>query len=325
MTVFSGNPNDLRDSIAYELSAIEYLRSTLHLHDEAPVGSTTVTLGDLTPEGELRRAVSMVGRSDMSGTAVRAALSRLRPLAFSASFKLQDMVAEWLLRANGVSDWQFSKKLAAYDKLLGSGSLASPPLLAANSPVSKAFWELYRFLVPFRGTVMHSGGVLVRSDGTVSITKDSRALDFTSTQQASYMRAMCLIGKILSAQLSSNAFVKSLIESDLCELAVHHKQPGLTVTYSRLASLEVEVPPSHVRAAPVAFEVDFDQLRRTMEKTYGVGNTARIYFCATIRASSGDQHFRWGLPFEAIPSGIVTLQEGDPQYDGFLTISVVSS
>ena len=42
MTLFSGIPSDLCDAVAYELDAIEYLRTTLHEHDETPVGGVTL-------------------------------------------------------------------------------------------------------------------------------------------------------------------------------------------------------------------------------------------------------------------------------------------
>lgn len=267
----------------------------------------------------------MVARADVSGNAVRAALSRFRPLAFSASFKLQDMIAEWVLRANGVSDWQFSKKLDAYDRLLGAGHLTSPQLLPSGSPVSSAFWELYRFLVPFRGTVVHSGGVLLQSDGTVSVRKGHQVLHLTPDQQASYMRAMCLLAQILSEQLTETAFLRALIESDLSELAPHHGVSGLAASYSRLAALEVQVPASHIRSPPVAFDIDFGALRGVMARTYSVGNTAKLFLSTTLTATIGPQELTWNIPFEFVPDGVVTIQQGDPQWDRFLSISGLAS
>jgi hypothetical protein len=324
MSSFQGSHQDLDDAVAYELSAIEYLRSTLYGHDEDPVGSVQVTLGKVTPDGTLCRTIGVVGRADISGTAVRAALGRFRPLAFSASFKLQDMIVEWILRANGATDWRFSRKLAAYDRLVQNGTLTTPALLASSSPVSKAFWELYRFLVPYRGTVVHSGGVTLQTDGTVSISKGATTLTLTPSQQASYMRSMCVIAKILSARLSTNAFLEALIESDLSDLALHHKQLGLQPTYARLASLQVHVPPAQVRSDPLAFDVDFDQLRNTMDASFTIGTGARVFFSASILAVVGAQQFRWEVPFECIPSGSATIQHGDAQWDSFLTISATS-
>ncbi len=322
MASFSGKPADLYDAIAYELSAIEYLRSTLHYQNERSLDSIAVTLGDLTSNGELKINFRAVAYASMSNNAVRSALDRLRPLAFSASFKLQDMIVEWILRANNVTDWPFSKKLKSYDQLRTLASLREPMFFAAHASLSRAFWELYRFLVPFRGTVVHSGGVLLQSDGTVSITKDSHTLDFTSMQQASYMRAMCLIAKILSAKLPSNSYLESLIESDLFMLQNYHNQAGLIVNKAHIARLEVEVPISQVaQRTPLAFDVDFDLLRRTMEKAYKIQNTDRLYFSVTIHVQDNNRQYLWNFPIEAIPNKLVSLQEGDPQYDRFLTIS----
>lgn len=317
---FTGIPSELRDVIGYEQSALDYLRATLEGQDEAPAGRTAVTLGNRTQQGELCRAISSVARCDMSGTAVRAALARLRPLAFSAAFKLQDMIVEWILRANGHSAWPFKKKLEAYDQLVATNALVSPLQLATQTAVATAFWELYRFMVPFRGAVVHTGGVDLQSDGTVTIAKGATVLNLTARQQASYTRAMCLLGKMLSEQVETNTFFLGLVESDLEELTAYHKQPGLRRTAPRLAVLEVDVPPSMVQANPVAFEVDFDELRQVMESTYTVGNAAQVHFSATISATIGNRRFRWELPFENVPPGLVTMREGDPQFDAFLKI-----
>src|SRR5690606_16505962 len=179
MTHFSGNPTDLLDAIQYEVSVIDYLRFTLYGQREMVGDGMSLVVGDVLPDGEPRRHVYLRASMSISDGAVRSALDRLRPLAFSAAFKLQDMIAEWILRANGVTDWPFSKKLAGYDKLKATGTLVQPNPFATNSSVSMAFWELYRFLVPFRGTVVHSGGVVLEPDGTISITRGADVLRFS--------------------------------------------------------------------------------------------------------------------------------------------------
>jgi hypothetical protein len=166
----TGSPSDLADAVAYELNAIEYVRGTLHGQSEHPAGRTTLMLDDMTPDGELRRTVSVGMHTSMSEDAVRAALNVFRPLAFSASFKLQDMIVEWILRANGVVEWRFSKKLSAYDSLSAAGTLIHPSFFAARPLLAGAFWELYRFLVPFRGSVV-LGWREIEADGTVSIVR----------------------------------------------------------------------------------------------------------------------------------------------------------
>ena len=193
---------------------------------------------------------------------------------------------------------------------------------AKHASFSRAFWELYRFLKKYRDEVVHSRGVVLRSDGTVSITKNDETLYFTSLQQASYMRAMCLIAKILSAQLSSKPCLESLIESDLFMLQNYHKQTGLTVNGVHIAKLGVEVPISQVaQRTPLAFDVDFDLLRRTMEKACNIQSTKRLYFSVTIHVNNDNRQYVWDFPSEEIPDKLVRLQECDPSYNRFLKIS----
>ena len=318
---FPGDPQDLCERVAYELSAVEYLRVSLHSQSEEAIGGTTVTLGDLTPSGELKRIVSAHAVFRMSDDAVRAALDRIRPLAFSAAFKLQDMVAEWVLRANGTTDWPFSKKLKAYDDLRIAGTLIEPPFFAEHGHLSRAFWELYRFLVPFRGTVVHAGGVVLAQDGTVSVTKDRQTLHLSPDEQAAYMRATCLTAKILTEQVTRDTFLQELIESDLLVLQKYHGQQGLTVHEAKLGAITVHVPASRISEhAPVVVDIDFDLLRRTMEKDRAVGPKGRVYFSASILVPNAGRLLTWELPFENVPQGVVRLREGDPVYDPFLSI-----
>ncbi len=324
MGTFSGIPNDLEDAVAYELDAIEYLRATLFGQSEAPVGGASLTLGDMTEDGHQKMGVSVhVVGAGLSQGGARDALDRLRPLAFSAAFKMQDMIAEWILRANGVKDWPFSKKLAGYDKLRAGGCLIEPPLFAQQPLLARAFWELYRFFVPFRGTVVHSGGLALRQDGTIEITRDSKLLCLTPVEQGSYMRAMCIITKVLLGLVRLDPFLETLIEGDLLELENYHGQKGFTVRCTRLATLAVDVPPSHiVTQQPLSVEIDFDHLRRSIERAHSPGSDGRLYFSVAIAVHADAREAVWELPVESVPNGKVTLREGDSKYDRYLRVTV---
>jgi hypothetical protein len=321
--MFTANPSDLSDAIAYELQAIDYVRGTLSGQSEAADGGTSVVLGDLRPDGMLRRDLRMICRAGFSGgEAVRSSLGRFRPLAFSAAFKIQDMVAEWILRANGENEWAFRKKLSAYDRLRIQGLLSEPPLFSGNMLLAHAFWELYRFLVPFRGTVVHSGGVKLDVDGTVSVTKGPQTIHFSPTEQSSYMRAVCLIAKILSDQLSRNDYLERMIEGDLSELEKYHSQAGLALRHDRYEAITAHVPPSLVlEKSPLCVRVDFSQLRRTMEETHPADTGGKLFFAVRVEAVVETSRYVWQLPVEAVPDGLANLSEGDGRYDKFLQIS----
>ena len=265
----------------------------------------------------------MSATASFSERAVRAALDRLRPLAFSATFKLHDMIAEWILRANGVSDWAFAKKTAAYDKLVVANMLREPALLVANPPIARAFSDLYKFLIPFRGSVVHSGGVLLDVAGSIVVSRGGQTLTFTADQQGSYMRSLCLIAKLLTGAIQANDFLLSRVCADLHALAPYHGHTSLPVQSTRLETLKVHVPAAHLTSVtPVAIKLDFDQLRRMMEEAFSVGPSGQLYFSAEIiaHAPSG-REYSWQLPLEGIPNGVTLLAEGDPRFDPYLRVS----
>lgn len=322
MRPFSGNPADLSDAIDYELGAIDYLRFTVYNQAEAGGEGLSLVVGDLAPDGTQKVHSLIRGTIGLSDRAVRSALNRFRPLAFSATFKLQDMVAEWILRANAVTDWRFVQKLAAYDRLSGSGSLAEPALFATTPVLSSAFWALYRYLAPFRNTATHAGGVGLESDGTISIARKLDTLRFSPSDQAAYMRAVCLTAKVLAGLTSRSAFLDDLIHADLFALSTHHRQGGLTVQQSRLEALTVRVPRSGIESSsPLTIKLDFDHFRRTMERAFPVGANGRLYYSirVAVEAEAGPETI-WQLPVEEVPLGVVTMRKGDAAYDRFLQI-----
>lgn len=318
---FTGNPHDLDERVEYELSTIEYLRATLHGQTEKAVGSTRVTLGDVRSNGKLKRILSIEAEIGGSDDAVRAALNQIRPLAFGASFKLQDMIVEWILHANGNKSWRFSDKIGAYEELQTAGKLLEPPLFAEHTALSRAFWNLYKRFYRIRNSLIHSGGVVLCANGTVSVTHNSETVNLSPEEQASYMRATCLAAKILGGKVDDSSFLRELIESDLFLLQKYHEEPGLVAHEARLEALTVHVPPSEVMdREPVVIEIDFDLLRQTMERDDDAGPGGSVYFSTSIIVRDDTRELTWNLPFENLPQGHVQLTEGDPGYDPFLRI-----
>lgn len=75
------------------------------------------------------------------------------PLVFAASFKLLDMLFEWVLKANDRLDgFQFSRKI----KKLELPGLVYPSVLHARSWLVEALLALYKGSEPLRGTIIHS-------------------------------------------------------------------------------------------------------------------------------------------------------------------------
>lgn len=320
---FSASAADLEHAVAYELDAIEYFRATLFGQQETVGANLSFTLGDTTPDGTQKLCSTAAGSSNQSERAVRSALDCARPLAFGATFKLQDMVAEWILRASGVTKpkLSFTDKLKEYDELKLKGSLVQPALFSQRPLVASAFWELYRALLPFRNTATHSGGLVLRADGLIEITSNSCKLSLPTDEQASYMRAVSLLTKMLVGRVPHDEFLDVLIESDMLKLERHHHQQGFAVQQARRATLSVQVPTAYVNGVdPLSVVIDFDHIRRTVERACGAGPSDRVCFSIRLSVPFNSQDAVWNLPMDSIPTGHVTIQAGDPKYDPFLHV-----
>ena len=108
---------ELADRTEYEMWALELIRAKLFNQNETPNTVATFILGNTNDAGELLGHVQMSLVTNLSDQAVKEALSRFRVLAFISAFKLQDMIAEWILEANGEHPRRFVQKLAKYDEL----------------------------------------------------------------------------------------------------------------------------------------------------------------------------------------------------------------
>jgi hypothetical protein len=322
MTIFSGVVSDLEEATLYELDALDFVRTTLFTQTEQPDTCAVIDLSSSkSPEGqypsEIRRVIAM----SMSDQPVRDALSRLRPLAFAATFKVQDMIAEWILHANGSAAWAFSRKLKDYDAARAGGGLQEPTLFAGWPELSKGFWELYRALIPFRGTLVHASGFSVKSDGTLEISKGSNNLSLSHDMQGGYIRALCLLTRHLLAGSTLVGVPAVLVENDFAALDPVHGQSGFTARRFRLEALKVLVPPQAARSMqPFDATIDFGLLKVQMDSTYPVGTGGVLLYQLTIVAKDDKRTLLWTFPPDLVPTAEITLKEGDPAFDRFLTI-----
>lgn len=321
MTHFPGKRAELIEALAYELHALEYLRRSLFDQSETSNECLTVTLGSVAENGKLNRHLELDFHENVCAGAVQAALSQLRPLAFSATFKMQDMIVEWILRANDCTDWRFKAKLKSYDRLSSTTTFAQPKFFEQRPLLSKAFWEIFRYFEPYRGTVTHAGGVTIAGNGTLQIAKQGSAtLNLSNEEQAAYIQALCIIANTLIGKKAANPHLDGLAENALERLAVYHRVVGLNSRYVRLSKLKIIVPPTQLASEkPLSVDIDWDSLGDMMRETFLSGiHEADIFFPVTVEVQRDQSISRWNIPLEAVPVGKLALTEGDPQFDAYL-------
>lgn len=320
MNSFSGIPEELAEKITFELEALEYLRRELFDHSEQPDSSMDIVLGDVAENGNLLATVNVAITESISAGAVGVALSRLKPLAFSACFKLHDMLAEWILRSNDCSDWSFSKKISSYRRLKNSNTLVEPDFFLQRADVSETFWGMYESLVKFRNPITHSGGTRVNEDGAIEIRRSGPSLILTHGELGSYIRAMCIIANHYVGLVKVDIHLEHLLNFDLSILEKHHNVVHSNFETPRLARLNLEIPEHMLQGnTPIKAIIDFDTLRQMMVKTYSKDDPSRLFYSTYVNASTIESSATWVFPMESTPSGLVTLTVGDEAFDKYLS------
>lgn len=306
----------------YESWLLDFFRARFLNQDEAPNSLTSFTLGDVTESGELLGRMTMTFVDSISDQAVKDTLGRFRVLAFTSAFKIQDMIAEWVLEANGEHLWQFSKKLKKYDQLLAATNLHEPPEFTQNTKLARAFWELYRGLERPRGAIIHTGKLKTFPDGTIEMEdRNGTAHRFDLKIQAAYIRFVWMVNAILSHQLDAHDYHEAVIENDLATLNSVHGIAGFRANSIRFEAVRVCVPKDHAkRLSPYTCEVDVPNLRSRMEKTCPTGPGGKLFLSLEVVAEAEGRELVWNLPPELLPQSSLVLQEDDASLHQYLEV-----
>ncbi|QLH73214.1 hypothetical protein [Rhodopseudomonas palustris] len=315
--LFAGDASLLSEMISYERGALEFIRTKLFDQTEESHAKLVIDLSkEKTVDGLRPVTVAAFGYASISAEAVRSALSQFRPLAFASTFKMHDLIVEWILRANGSKAWAFKEKVIDYEKIAGRGALSEPFALSAWTTGSKAFWALYKVLMPFRNKVIHSGAFSV-DDDALSIVSKERALTLSHAEQGAYVRAICLLADAILDNCCLSRQNLLIVENDLHDLRDIHQVPGVSFRSLRFASVEVIAPASYDPCRGLSACLDFDEIRERAEFVFPTDGV--VIFDLTLRAHAEGRDVRWSFPFFSVPSGHKQIWEADPEYAPYLS------
>lgn len=101
-------------------------------------------------------------------------LEKLSPLIFVTSYKILDMIFEWILKENcGSVPWQFAQKINLYNELKQNSNLRLPELIQDEQELLDILFLLYEQLTVYRNQIIHGswGSIINNGDLSFSFTK----------------------------------------------------------------------------------------------------------------------------------------------------------
>ena len=177
------------------------------------------------------------------------------PLVLVTSFKLLDMMLEWVLVQNGTaSTFRFARKIAAL-----AGPVVFPPLIESRPWLRERLIALYKELDPLRGTIIHdrhfqaTGGTLEVSSsrgGTIG-----PVVTFSPDDLRNFAVVLVSLLRYLEGTWTMDLFQEKRIRRALDELVHLHRLPSLGQLPPGFLTVRVYVPDED----PI--EIDVERIR----------------------------------------------------------------
>jgi len=112
--------------------------------------------GNFAYNGERPLAFLFKGKVVMGGQNQRKVVEDLSPLIFVTSYKVIDMIFEWILIENVEKvEWKFADKIKQLKGMFKKPYPNLPPVLDGNKRLLLTFFALYKELLLYRSSVIH--------------------------------------------------------------------------------------------------------------------------------------------------------------------------
>ena len=233
----------------------------------------------------------------------------ITPLVFTASYKILDMIFEWILEENHSAGnikkvpWGFQEKL----KLLkGKPKLQYPPLFTTKKYLHSYSEALFRRLLPYRNEIVHNKAFSVANDQLILSSSKNKNIGLTLSraQLGCLVRFIVALARALTGVIKVDAHRGRLLKYYLNSLTTAH---GLRAfKQKKLFLVNVEFA---VSKRCDSFPVNLKQIRNTVSAKFP---TQDVAFNLTVQAVDGDNLVaKWYFKEEDVPtSDEVTFDEG---------------
>lgn len=240
------------------------------------------------------------------------------PLIFVSTFKLLDMLIEWVLEENGApSTFRFQQKLQHLNS-----SPIFPQAIESRPWLKVRLTSLYRTLEPLRGTIIHDKHFTM-TDSMIRVSSSKNGIigsvvDISAAQLKKLATTIVSVLRYADGTWHLDTFREKILRHELDELVMLHGQPHLgqkrpfhtCVRVYLMGSDPLSVDPTTIRGDLASRYVNEDcsfDLRVLMVKG-GEVVEAYLFPWAVVAVDNSDwrqgidaQHYRTAIPDDIDP------------------------
>jgi len=202
------------------------------------------------------------------------------PLVFTTTFKLLDMMLEWVLEQNGIAPtYRFQQKIQKFQE-----RLTYPDFLETRPWLTRSLIALYEKLEPLRGTIIHSRH-FESADGSLRVSSSKRGVVGPEIEiSAGSLRTFALLCvgvlRFVQGAWSVDEHRENLLRQSLDELAELHGMPLLGQKQPYRTTVRV------YSADATPLSVDIRKVRKDIEVRYP--QHACVFDVRVLRVHDGD-------------------------------------
>lgn len=204
----------LKEKTNYELWLLDFLSETQEIFEGGP-NITTVTLVNRQPNVHAAITLTEV----LGSETVMKVLDTIMPLTFIVSYKILDMIFEWVLEENKAVGniqkvpWKFGKKI----EVISNSQLEYPPLFQSNQYIREYLFAIYSNLLKFRNEIVHRNNFSV-SGNKLQIKTSENSLEIGREELGALVRTVTAVAKMLAGILPFGKREDCLLKYYLTEL-----------------------------------------------------------------------------------------------------------
>jgi len=284
----------LQEKLGYELWLLDFLSRTQETFDGG-ANISTITLTNRQPGANVAIAVTeVIG----SGAAMKV-MEAMSPLTFIASYKIFDMIFEWILEENHEAGkvrrvpWRFSEKIEA----ISNSKLAFPSLLRSEPYIKEYLFKLYSNLLKFRTEVVHKHNFFISGNKLRIDTNEdgqSYTLELDPGELGAFVRVAVAAANLLTNVLSFGTEEDRLLKYHLDRIKKLHGLPEFGQRKPILVNVILKV-----RQEEGLFPADLRFVRKEINRIHPHVDT--LFNLKVIGLVNDKPSIGWFFPANSVP------------------------
>lgn len=290
--------NQLKEKFDYELWLLDFLSENQKIYEGGP-NISTITLTNRKPSAH--EAMSFT--EAIGSEAAMKIMDTMMPLTFIASYKILDMIIDWILEENKKSGniqsvpWQFNKKIKIISNT--SAQLDYPPLFQSIPYIKDYLSALYLKLLKFRHEIIHKNYFKV-SNGKLIIetTEKSKlySIDLDRGELGAFIRTVVAIANLLTGVLLFGEQEDCLLKYHLDRIKKLHGLSEFRQVKTILINVILKVPKEKS-----IFPADIKFVRERISQIYP--NVKTLFNLKVMGLINDKPSVCWDFPVDFISKG----------------------